>query len=108
MDLVILKQGQVTKTTHELPPSLLTSTLHRRDDVKPRWSSLHSGSSDVLGSNSLRASHEFVTLITRLPWPQRISQIEPQSSNGMTPEQATPFLTSAAGRRVSMYNTPDL
>ncbi|GFT03772.1 hypothetical protein TNCV_411521 [Trichonephila clavipes] len=33
MDLVILKNGQMTRATHELAPPLLTTTPHQREDI---------------------------------------------------------------------------
>ncbi|GFX65498.1 transposable element Tcb2 transposase [Trichonephila clavipes] len=38
-DLIILKHGQVTRTTHELEPPLRTTTLHQWEDVSAldRW-----------------------------------------------------------------------
>ncbi|GFY04343.1 uncharacterized protein TNCV_4414311 [Trichonephila clavipes] len=56
-DHVILNHGQVTWTTSELAPSLLTTTPHQREDVSAfdRFNviaALHDGSLVVLGSNS--------------------------------------------------------
>ncbi|GFU13823.1 hypothetical protein TNCV_940151 [Trichonephila clavipes] len=67
-ELVILNHGQVTRTTPELAhPSPNFNTIPMGVPLPP-----YGGASAVQGSNSLHASHESITLTTKVPWSPRI------------------------------------
>ncbi|GFS77207.1 uncharacterized protein TNCV_3758031 [Trichonephila clavipes] len=74
-DLIILNNGQVTRTTSELaPPSPNYYTNGRTFKLSTDLRSiapLHDGSSEALGSNLRHTCQESVTLITSLPWQRK-------------------------------------
>ncbi|GFW04487.1 uncharacterized protein TNCV_878561 [Trichonephila clavipes] len=70
-DLVILNHGQVTKTTPELAPPLLTATPHQREDIY-RFNVHRSPTRRVFSGTELELmTHQprSDALTTRLPWP---------------------------------------
>ncbi|GFS76387.1 uncharacterized protein TNCV_1620291 [Trichonephila clavipes] len=80
-DLVIMNNGQVTRMAPELPPPLLTSTPHQREDVLAldRFNVHRSFTWRVFSGTRVELrtrQHESITLTTRLPQSQFCTMVK--------------------------------